>query len=554
MSDKNLNFYDYEDERGSSLNSKGTEEFDLIDISGRERQSRPVNAPGAQRQAPPAGRPSPSAAPARKKPVRAVRNIQNTNRPAGKAPASSQRPVNRTPAPSAKPAQPVARPVSRPAPAAKPVQKPAQPAVKRAVAPAREVKAPEKKSASADKRYSYPESISGNTATQETVKVSGDTQNKNNAQKKRKSEVKYDGKKKLTPGRVVGRCFIVLLAILLVLLAALYSLGLMLAYGPSKTARDKAVLSALQASATKWVPGLFLSKDTVDKIIADSEVVVTDTATVDQVAAQDDTAPDKFENAIDGMVYETVNGSSYKGYVLLIKDPSRVSVGTSRDSVAEFQAATAGMRIFELADKYNAVAALNGGEFQDIGGVGSGEKPMGLTYTDGKCVWDDGYVRTFIGIDKENKLVVRESMTRDEAEQLGIRDGVSFQNGNTLITNDGKEVTYYYAESNTGVAQRTAIGQKADGTFIFIATDGRTAASMGATRNDIINLLKDYGAVTAGMLDGGSSTMLYYRDYYDKYNINKDELDEYQLMGLVNKYKAFTNPRMIPTYFIVSPE
>ena len=27
----------------------------------------------------------------------------------------------------------------------------------------------------------------------------------------------------------------------------------------------------------------------------------------------------------------------------------------------------------------------------------------------------------------------------------------------------------------------------------------------------------------------------------------------YQKMGLVNKYKAFTNPRRIPTYFIVKP-
>ena len=60
--------------------------------------------------------------------------------------------------------------------------------------------------------------------------------------------------------------------------------------------------------------------------------------------------------------------------------------------------------------------------------------------------------------------------------------------------------------------------------------------------------------IIAGMLDGGSSAMMYYRNYFDKYSIDKSQLDSYQLKGLVNRYKAFTNPRRIPTYFIVSEE
>lgn len=34
----------------------------------------------------------------------------------------------------------------------------------------------------------------------------------------------------------------------------------------------------------------------------------------------------------------------------------------------------------------------------------------------------------------------------------------------------------------------------------------------------------------------------------------KSTLDEYQKKGLVNHYKAFTNPRRIPTYFCVARE
>ena len=145
-------------------------------------------------------------------------------------------------------------------------------------------------------------------------------------------------------------------------------------------------------------------------------------------------------------------------------------------------------------------------------------------------------------------------MTRSEADALGIRDAVSFQTGNVLITNDNENVTLYYSENNVGMAQRTAIGQRADGAVILLVTDGRSASSLGATKNDLIDLMVSEGAVVAGMLDGGSSAMMYYRDYYTKYNIDTAGLDEYQKQGLTNKYKAFTKPRYIPTYFLVTPE
>lgn len=361
-------------------------------------------------------------------------------------------------------------------------------------------------------------------------------------------------KRRMTVGCVIRRILLVLLTAILFTVGSLLAVCNTLANGPSKTARDKAVMSALQASATKWMPGLFLSSDTVEEIKKNSQVVVTDVKPITDIPSGDgdgDTpTADKWANAIDGMIYENVNGTTFKGYVLLIKDPARVTVGVSSN---DFAHATAGMRIFELADKYNAVAAINAGEFRDDGGVGTGYAPMGLTYSEGNCVWNDGLSRTFMGFDKNNRLYVAEGTTYAQAEELGMRDAVSFQTGNVLITNDGTNVTYYYADSNTGVAQRTAIGQCADGTVIFLVTDGRTASSMGATRNEIIDTLISYGAVTAGMLDGGTSSMLYYRDYFTKYNIDQSQLDEYQKMGLVNKYKAFTNPRRIPTYFIVKP-
>ena len=377
----------------------------------------------------------------------------------------------------------------------------------------------------------------------------------NSAEKERKGRV----------STVVGRMFLVFFTIIFVLLFSLVALCHTLLTGPSDTVRDQVVLSAMQASATKWLPGLFLDDELVEEICARSadvqEEVIPMGAFSGSFGAESDASDladtsdnafvDEWADAVDGMIYKTYNGSSFKAYILIVKDPSRIYVGTSSDFHNE---EIAGDRIFEIVEREGAVAAINAGEYWDVGGQGTGGAPIGLTYSKGNCVWDDGLKRTFIGFDENNILHAFNSMTKTEAEALGIRDAVSFQTGNVLITNDGENVKLYYAEGNVGMAQRTAIAQRADGAVILVVTDGRTASCLGATRNDIIDLLVSEGAVVAGMLDGGSSAMMYYEDYYTKYGIDPAELDEYQRQGLTNKYKAFTKPRRMPTYFLVAPE
>ena len=354
-------------------------------------------------------------------------------------------------------------------------------------------------------------------------------------------------------GRYVGRTFAVIGALLLFVVVIVFASVGTIAYGPSETIRDLLVQSAMQASATKWVPYIFLPAETVDNIISKSEEVVEDKVSLEDYNSDKDTdiGEDEWANAKDGMIFETVSGSTFKAYVLLVKDPSRVFCGTSTDNFAN---AKAGVNVFQAAARYGAVACINAGEFADNGGHGSGYAPMGLTYSEGKCVYDDRTKKTFIGFDKNNKLIVRESMTQAEADGLGIRDAVSFQNGNTLIYQDGDNIVLSYEDGNAGTSQRTAIGQRADGVVIMIVTDGRSASSLGATHNDMIDLMVSYGATTAGMLDGGSSAMMYYENYFDKYGYDTAKLDEYQKKGLVNNYKAFTEPRRIPTFFMVGPE
>lgn len=360
--------------------------------------------------------------------------------------------------------------------------------------------------------------------------------------------------KKLTVKNVINRSLITFGTTILLIIVTAFSAGMVVAHGPSKTMRDMLVLSAMQASATKWVPYLFLHKDTVKEIVDNSHKISTDSIDVDEYISEGD--EDEWADAKNGTKLIFLQKPNFKGYLLLVKDPSRVKVGVSSEN---FASATAGKRIFDFAEKYNALAVINAGEFADAGGQGTGAQPFGLTYSFGKKVWGGNGSRTFMGFTKDNKFVCYEGITVKKAEELGIRDAVCFQTGNLLIDHtlkDGEidKVNLHYGDANIGAAQRTAIGQRADGTVIMLVTDGRSASSIGATRNDVIDILVEYGAVSAGMLDGGSSAMMYYRDYYNVYNIDTSKLDGYQKQGLVNQYKAFTTPRRIPTCFIVTEE
>lgn len=365
--------------------------------------------------------------------------------------------------------------------------------------------------------------------------------NKENDPDRKKSGKK--GKKGLV-GKICLYAGTVFVFLLVCVVIACY----VLLNGPSTTMRDALVLSAKQASATKWIPGLFLEDEVVRQIEENSKTVTYDVVSMeDVVPPTPQEEKDEWADAIDGIRLEIIQKPAFKGYMLLVKDPARVFVGTSSD----FKSGKAGMRIFEAVEKYNAVCAINGGEFPDGAGGGNGGMPIGITFSQGKLVYSGHTNRTFIGLTRENKLVVSEGMTEARAKELGIRDGVCFQTGNCLITNDGQNMTLHYSDKNTGRAQRTAVGQRADGTVLLLVTDGRTASSLGATHNDLIEVMLEYGATAAGKLDGGSSAMMCYPGYYDLYGMDKDSLDEYGRMGLVNTYKAFTDPRKLPTFIMV---
>ncbi|MBO7246616.1 MAG: hypothetical protein J6V56_07630 [Clostridia bacterium] len=170
---------------------------------------------------------------------------------------------------------------------------------------------------------------------------------------------------------VVRRTLITLLVILLFLVGSVYALGLTLANGPSPSLRDMLVLSAKQASATKWLPGLFLDDETIEQIMANSEKVTVTEIDINDFKPKppqgsdvsDGEEYDEWADYPEGVRLEFLQGSTYRAYLTVVKDPSRLFVGVC-DNVGT---APQGMTIFQIAKKYDAHVVIKAGEFPDNG-------------------------------------------------------------------------------------------------------------------------------------------------------------------------------------------
>lgn len=76
----------------------------------------------------------------------------------------------------------------------------------------------------------------------------------------------------------------------------------------------------------------------------------------------------------------------------------------------------------------------------------------------------------------------------------------------------GGEPAITQGDGGWGLAPRTAIGQKKDGTILMLVIDGRQVGSIGATLKDVQEIMLEYGAFNAANLDGGASSVLYYKN------------------------------------------
>ena len=353
-------------------------------------------------------------------------------------------------------------------------------------------------------------------------------------------------------GRIVRRFFLVLFTVIaLILVAACLALNLIF-NGPSPAARDVLTMSLLEPSGTKWIPGLFMDAETLDSIRTREDSNLTDEfSNTSEIVINKDaaisTGTDEWANSPDGIRFESHSGDTYNAHIMIVRDPSKVYLGTSTEN---FSTSIPGTRIDDQIETDGAIAGVNAGAFFDNGtsDPAVGSVPEGLVYSKGVCKWTTGSppngIKGFAGFNKDNILVVaQDNLSKAQAEELNIRDGCCF--GPVLIMNG--EINQEAYNSNSGWNPRTAIGQRKDGAVVFVCIDGRQAGSMGGTYKDVIDIMIEYGVVNACNMDGGSSSIMVYRDTYGLFG-------EAGTVQVINSYSLLQErPRKMPTFWMVAP-
>lgn len=292
-------------------------------------------------------------------------------------------------------------------------------------------------------------------------------------------------------------------------------------YGPFTNTRDMIVTTAMTTMSHQYFATLFLSKEKIDEILAKNRPQEN---IEDQSLSAINIGSGISAEDMNGIELKDVSNDSYTGKLLIINDPSRVKL------VSSPRLGTSGATTSQIVAENDAVAGINAGGFQDDA-LGTGGKPAGLVIEDGQLrTTNTGASYSLVGMDKDNKMVVSNSMTYSKCQQLNLRCAVSF--GPVIIINGN--ATIKSGTGGWGMQPRTAIAQRKDGAILMLVIDGRQKGSLGATLRQVQDILLDNGAYNAFNLDGGASTTMVYNG------------------NVVNSPSDILGERYVPNAFIVT--
>lgn len=277
-----------------------------------------------------------------------------------------------------------------------------------------------------------------------------------------------------------------------------------LLYGPFENAKKIYVSSAMTSLSHQYLVKAFISDEKIQKILG-KDVQYDDnmTTNMDEI-----NIPSIKSDIIE--LEEITGNPRYEGYLMIIKDPTRVKIGITSKLDRE------GETTSQIAENNNAVAAINGGGFEDKSSesewTGNGGSATGLIIQNGKVILDkmseNNSSEAVFGITKEGKMIVGK-YTCDKLLELGVQEALSFHPA--LIIN-GKKMDVDSVDGGGGLAPRTAIGQrKEDGAILLLVLNGKGIINRaGPTYKELQEVMEKCGAYNALNLDGGKSTTMYY--------------------------------------------
>lgn len=349
------------------------------------------------------------------------------------------------------------------------------------------------------------------------------------------NEVKESGWRKL--GRILAKILLILAETVLLLAIILYAAMYVMAKGPSPTIRKIFVTSVRETSAIGFLANLYLTEDEIAEIEAVKETEEYDPTdlslfTEPETAGGESDGPQEdawglVDEDGDGIIIDRVYGEGFSGFMMVVLDPSRVIVGSKPGSFG-----SRGYTVAEFVGLFHASAGINAGGFDDPNGMGTGSTPDTLVVYDGTIYQPGrGCGDGIAAIDEDGILHVANSMSVDELHENRIRYAVCY--GPVLISNGNPADPETLPES---LNPRTAIGQRSDKAMLLLVIDGRQVSSMGASYQDLVEIMQHYGAVNAVNLDGGSSSLMWYNGSY------------------INKTASVIGIRPVPTSILVLQE
>lgn len=303
-----------------------------------------------------------------------------------------------------------------------------------------------------------------------------------------------------------------IILIIFITINLLFSTSLFILYGPIDTFRTFWITTAMSTMTHQNLAHWFYSDKIINKVMANNKVIESEEPTniklIKKVNNEKQVYVDSYDEQIlkrdkGNDLYKVINVSSYnyKGYLVAIYDPSRISLAMTRFLNNKGEILT------DIAKNNKAVVAVNASGFIDPDGMGSGALPTGSVIQNGKIVYSspspgrDGGV---IGFDKNNNLILTKENMNSALSKYKLRDAVEF--GPFLIVNGKK--SNIIGNGGFGIHPRTVIGQRSDGIVLLLIIDGRSIESLGADMNDLIKIMTNYKAINAANLDGGASTTL----------------------------------------------
>lgn len=316
--------------------------------------------------------------------------------------------------------------------------------------------------------------------------------------------------------KVISKIGTFILITLLILLITVFLIFKMLFSNISLNAKNLFVTTFLETGQFKFVTSIFLSREEIKKIVdSNSMKEITADENVDLINIKDDVKD------INNIELVKIPGNDFFAKMLIIKDPSRIKLSTS------YPWSEYGLELDKLVTKVDAIGGVNGGLYQST--ANKGGYPLGVVVSGGKIQFNNPNMAGLylIGFNESNvlRIINLKGMSSNDVETLitkeKIRDAVAFQEESSdknnhfvqlVVNGEAREVN----GMGSGANPRTAIGQKADGTVLLLVTDGRGySGHLGATSADLIKIMKEYGAINAANLDGGSSSSMYYDGKYE---------------------------------------